>query len=172
MKALVRMMGEYNRWANERLFHDCSQLTEEQLTRDFGSEYPTIHATLDHGLLVDRIWLDRFSNRAPVYVDFETKVTSSFADLAKERSFTDEDLSCFINGVSEARLLEDIRYTTIREPETVTQPLGSSLLHVFHHQCHYRGQVHAFLHMLGLKPRNLDLLHFQRQTRLGGMALA
>ncbi|WP_417684064.1 DinB family protein [Roseibium sp.] len=171
MKALIRMMSEYNRWANNRLIEDCACVSVHDLWKDLGAEYRSIHGTLDHGLLVDRLWLARFSGLEPPFADFKTSLTTSFEELTLERSYTDEDLDSFIDNVSEAFLLRNIEYTTFRSTQKISQPLGSALLHLFHHQSHYRAQVQAFLQQFGKKTRTLDLLRFQRLTMLGGTAV-
>ncbi|WP_162009386.1 DinB family protein [Labrenzia sp. CE80] len=171
MRAFVRMMTEYNRWANDRLFADCRTVDPVEMSRDFKAEFSSIHGTLDHILLVDRLWLARFANQPDPFTSYEDMVTEDFDELAEQRAYTDEDLTLFSDSVTEAQLAKVIQFSTIRDPQRLAQPLGSAMVHLFHHQSQYRAQVQVFLHMLGARSQILDLLHFQCQTRLGVISL-
>jgi uncharacterized damage-inducible protein DinB len=44
----------------------------------------------------------------------------------------------------------------------MTEPLGGMLAHVFNHQTHHRGQIHAILTSLGQPSVVLDMIAFLR----------
>lgn len=165
------MMCEYSRWANAQLLEDCAALSDEELFRDLGVEYESVHGTLDHSLLVDRIWLARFTGQTEVETRYSQRLTDSFSSLREQRFYTDEDLTKYTASLTEAALLKQLQYTMVRDPIEVAQPISSALLNLFHHQNHYRAQAQALVHMLGVKPRMVDLLNFQRQTGMGGLAI-
>ena len=54
-------------------------------------------------------------------------------------------LSPSFSGLSDDDLKRKVRYTTISRPAAIEQELGYALPHVFNHQTHHRGQVHALL---------------------------
>jgi len=167
MKAYMRMMAGYNQWANARLMEDCGRLDEGLYHKDLGAYYNSIHGTLDHVLLVDMIWLVRLHGEGETYDTFDMQLTESFEDYARERRTVDERLLAFVEQATEADLMRTILYRTIRNPVVMEQPVGSALVHVFNHQTHHRGQIHAFLTMHGLAPQPLDLLYFQRESGQG-----
>jgi uncharacterized damage-inducible protein DinB len=45
---------------------------------------------------------------------------------------------------------------------TISQRLAPALAHMFNHQTHYRGQVHAALTMLKHPAPDLDMMIFQK----------
>jgi uncharacterized damage-inducible protein DinB len=53
-------------------------------------------------------------------------------------------------------------YTTVSDMRTMSQRLAPSLAHLFNHQTHHRGQIHAALTRLGTDAPSLDLSQFQR----------
>ena len=172
MKAFIRMMCEYSRWANARLMEDCSALSAEQLSRDFGSEFGSVHRTLDHALLMDRLWLARLSGSELPRSSTGQTLTSTFRDLQEQRLFTDQDLIAFTEALTEASLANPVRYRLEEGRTELVQPLVSALLHVFNSQSQYRAQAHCFLHMLKQSPQTLDMLDFQQQTGLGGLTFS
>lgn len=57
--AYAKAMAD-NRWMNNRLYECCAQLSDAERKRDVGAFFKSIHGTLNHLLLGDRIWLGRF----------------------------------------------------------------------------------------------------------------
>ena len=62
----------------------------------------------------------------------------------------------YIDGIDEDRLAATFTYTPVSTPKPVTQPLAPALAHLFNHQTHHRGQVHAMLAGTGVPPPQLD----------------
>jgi uncharacterized damage-inducible protein DinB len=59
--AHYRMFGHYNTWANNRLFAATAQLPTDQYRADRGAFFRSVHGTLNHLLVTDRIWMQRFT---------------------------------------------------------------------------------------------------------------
>jgi uncharacterized damage-inducible protein DinB len=55
------MFGRYNAWANGRLYEAAARLSVEQYRADRGAFFKSVHATLNHLLATDRIWMRRFT---------------------------------------------------------------------------------------------------------------
>ena len=71
-------------------------------------------------------------------------------------------LSPSFSGLSDDDLKRKVRYTTISRPAAIEQELGYALPHVFNHQTHHRGQVHALLTKITGDAPSLDLIMYQR----------
>jgi uncharacterized damage-inducible protein DinB len=89
--------------------------------------------------------------------------------LCGEREAEDARIAAWVDGLDEKTLAGTFTYRTIVDPREVTQPLAPALAHVFNHQTHHRGQVHAL--MTGIGGRDaapaMDLIYFQRETGIG-----
>ena len=57
----LRRMARYNAWANRRLYAACAQLAADEYRKPRPAFFGSIHATLNHLLVVDRIWLARIA---------------------------------------------------------------------------------------------------------------
>jgi uncharacterized damage-inducible protein DinB len=162
--AHYQMFGHYNAWANSRLYDAAAQLTDEQYRADRGAFFKSVHGTLNHLLVTDRVWMARFTGEgdAPARLDailFETLETLRAAREAEDRRITE-----FVETLDEKRIAGTIKYRRVSSPEQFEQQLAPALAHWFNHQTHHRGQVHALLTgLLGQAPE-LDLLYFQRLT--------
>ena len=57
-KAWALEMALYNKWQNEKLYGFCDALSDAVRTQDRGLYFGSIHRTLDHILMVDRVLWD------------------------------------------------------------------------------------------------------------------
>jgi uncharacterized damage-inducible protein DinB len=44
----VRLLYEYNGWANNRVLDACARLSQDEFTRDLGSSFSSVRDTLVH----------------------------------------------------------------------------------------------------------------------------
>lgn len=163
MKAHFQMMAAYNAWANRRLYAAVEGLPEHDYRADFGAFFRSVHGTLNHLVVADRIWLARFLGAPPPGYRLDQIVHDDRADLAAARRALDAEIVAFAAGLSESRLDAPITYHLVTRDEQVTQPLAPALAHFFNDQTHHRGQVHALLTRLTGDAPTLDLLYFQRE---------
>src|SRR5262245_6897568 len=61
MKAHLQRLAAYNRWANSRFYEAAFALSETDYRRDVGAFFKSMHGTLNHLLLTDRICLKRLT---------------------------------------------------------------------------------------------------------------
>ena len=54
-------MARYNRWQNENLYGVADTLTDGERRRERGAFFGSIHATLNHLLWADQIWMNRLA---------------------------------------------------------------------------------------------------------------
>ncbi|MDD7908895.1 MULTISPECIES: DinB family protein [Pseudovibrio] len=167
MKAAFVMFAAYNQWANNLLLEECAQLDEADYHRDLGVYFNSIHGTLDHQLVADRLWLYRFTGEGEAYDSLDDTLTGGFADLREKRKLMDERIISVIDRMQERDFMRTLIYRTVRKPLVMQQPLGAALFHFFNHQTHHRGQVHGMLTQLGRTPEAVDMIYFQRETGLG-----
>ena len=57
----VQRMARYNRWQNQNLYGVADALADTERRRDRGAFFGSIHATLNHLLWADRIWMHRLA---------------------------------------------------------------------------------------------------------------
>ena len=61
MEPRYAMFAAYNTWANERLYDAAAKLSDADYRADRGAFFKSMHGTLNHLLLGDRIWMRRFT---------------------------------------------------------------------------------------------------------------
>jgi uncharacterized damage-inducible protein DinB len=167
MKPHFAMMAGYNAWCNERIYDVVAQLPDADYRADRGAFFKSVHGTLNHLLVADRIWLKRFSGRGDAPNRLDAILFENLDDLRDARHREDERIIAYIDSLSEADLGGRIRYKTITNPVEIEQPLAPALIHFFNHQTHHRGQVHGLLTGFRLEAPSLDLILFQRKSGMG-----
>lgn len=163
MLSIYRMFAGYNAWANERIYAAAGALADTDYRADCGAFFKSVHATLNHILVADRIWLRRFTGEGDAPNRLDAILHDDFAALATARRAEDRRIIAYVDGLDEARLAGMVSYVPVSTPTPVTQPLAPALSHVFNHQTHHRGQVHALLTRLAGTAPSLDLIFFQRE---------
>ena len=160
--AHYRMFALYNEWANGRLYDAAGQLSVEQYRADRGAFFKSVHGTLNHLLVTDRIWMQRFTGEGEAPDRLDAILFETFDELRAARVSEDRRIVSYVEGLDEARISGTIRYRRVSSREEFEQELAPALAHWFNHQTHHRGQVHAVLTGLVGEAPPLDLLFFQR----------
>lgn len=162
LKPHFEQFAAYNRWANQRLYDDAEALPEEARKRELGLFFHSLHGTLNHILVADRIWLRRLTGEGPQPERLSQILFEDFSELRTAREQEDQRIIRFIAGLSEAELNATFEYRTT-SGKAQAQRRADTLAHFFNHQTHHRGQAHAALTILGVpEPAPLDLLAMQR----------
>jgi len=155
----VHTLARYNRWQNQSLYKAASGLSESERLADGGAFFGSINATLRHILWADQLWLSRFTDGpAPEgsHSEWIARI-SNFSDLSATRDAFDQEILDWSAQVSPDWLASSLTWTARMTGEKRTQGTGKLVVHLFNHQTHHRGQVHALLTRFGAKPEDTDL---------------
>ena len=162
--AYVRTLARYNQWANRRLYAAAAALPEAEYMRELPSYFGSLHATLNHILVGDRLWLARLTGPPAAGITALDQIL--YADLVGLRVAREAEDALIINyadDLDEPTLNSTLRYKTVKG-DAQAAPLRLVLGHLFNHQTHHRGQCHGLLSALGVKePPELDLIYFVRE---------
>ena len=154
----ARTMAQYNQWMNERLYECCARIPDEERKRDVGAFFKSIHGTLNHLLLGDKIWLGRFLGKPFAVSSLSEELYADFAELRRERVATDKMISGWAQSLTVQGLSEDLRYTSTVNPKPRRYPLWFAAAHFFNHQTHHRGQLTTLLAQRKIDPGVTDLV--------------
>jgi len=151
-----RTLALYNRLANERLYEACAALSDAARRQDRKAFFRSIHGTLNHILVGDRIWLNRFEGREVPSTNLDAELYADFETLRQARRAEDARIEAFAAGLTPADLAGSIRYVN-NEGRTLEDPMDLLVAHFFNHQTHHRGQAHDLLCQAGHRGVVLDM---------------
>jgi uncharacterized damage-inducible protein DinB len=164
VKAHFEQFAAYNCWANARLYHAALALSDADYRRNVGAFFRSMHGTLNHLLVADRIWLKRLTGQGDHPDRLDAIIHDDQRALALARTDEDDRIIRYVASLDDAMLDSLLEYkTTSGTP--FKQKRCDILAHLFNHQTHHRGQAHTILSIcIGREPPPLDLLLFQRGT--------
>ncbi len=167
------MFAGYNAWCNERLYDAAAKVSDADYRADRRAFFKSLHGTLNHLLVGDRIWMQRFTGKGELPPSLETILYDDFAELRAARISEDARISTYIYALSEADLRGSIRYRTLVRPTDIEQELSPALDHFFNHQTHHRGQAHALVSSIigNDETPSFDLIIYQRETGQGQLRI-
>ena len=164
----ARVMARYNRWMNEKLYAVAGEIGDDERKKDRGAFFGSIHRTLNHLLLADRVWLGRFTRAVLQEGEFgpggikslDQELYADFDELRRERVKTDDALDEWVATLTAEKLAGNLRFVRRGTPNEL--PLWHAVAHVFNHQTHHRGQVTTLLMQAGRDPGVTDLIAMLR----------
>ncbi|MBB5663368.1 putative damage-inducible protein DinB [Rhizobium leguminosarum] len=144
-----RMFASYNRWANAQVYAAAADLSDAEFRSDHGAFFGSLHHTLNHLMVADRIWMKRFTGTGEAPTSLDAILYEERHVLDAARKTEDERIIAWTGALDEAKLAADFTYSPVSQPIEITQPLWTALSHLFNHQTHHRGQCHMTLTALG-----------------------
>lgn len=158
----VRLLIDYNRWANGRLLMPASELTEDEFTAPIGLSMESIRGVLAHQLGTEVIWLARCRGESPSSI-LSQRDLPAFDSLRRRWHEQDAEQEVFLARLTDADVNAPVTYRTTRGQEFST-PLGQVVMHVVNHGTQFRSEAGVALTQLGHSPGDVDLIVYLRRS--------
>jgi uncharacterized damage-inducible protein DinB len=146
----ARLMSRYNRWMNEKLYDVCDLLDDEMRREDRGAPFTSIHGTLNHLLLTDRVWMGRFTGVPCSFQSLDQELYADWNALRRERRCTDDDIEQWVELLTEESFDEVLHFRSMSAKRDMSLPGSVCIVHFFNHQTHHRGQLTTLLEQCGV----------------------
>src|SRR5262249_60905420 len=85
-----RMFAGYNAWCNKRLYEAAAQISDTDYRANRGAFFRSLHGTLNHLLVGDRIWMQRFTSQGELPSSLDAILYDDFVQLRAARQAEDE----------------------------------------------------------------------------------
>src|SRR5262245_34424996 len=105
-----RRLAQYNAWANGRIYAAVAQLADAARKEPRPCFFGSIHGTLNHILVGDRLWLSRLTGSDPGITSLDQELYGDFHELRAARKAEDQRLIEVVAGYDETRLSGVLRY--------------------------------------------------------------
>ena len=152
----MRVLYDYNAWANHRSLEAAAALPNEQFLKPMGSSFGSVRDTLAHICGAEWIWLERFQGRSPASLP-DMAESADAASLRAKWAEQEERLLAFVGKLTQGF-------------GVYKNPLWQSMQHVVNHGTYHRGQVTTMLRQHGAQPILTDLMHFYRERAVAAGA--
>ncbi len=159
-KEAIRLLYEYNRWANARILDAAANITDEQFLAPASFPHGGLRGTLTHVLFAEWIWRKRLEGDSPTR-RISADEFPTFDSLRSRWLAESAELMRFIYSLSDEALAGKFQYKTTSgaaHEDVVWQVLA----HVVNHGTQHRSEAAAMLTAMGYSPGDLDLIVFLR----------
>lgn len=154
------LMARFNQWVNRQLYDKVATLDEEAYRADTGIFFHSIHHTLNHLLVVDRLWIGRVTGTDHGISSLDQILFEDFASLRAAREAEDRGLIVLLDEMADDRIEALVRFSTIKRDRHFEARVRDLLSGLFNHQTHHRGQIFAVLQQRGMDLPDVDLPFF------------
>ena len=176
-----KLLSDYNAWMNTKLYDAAATLPLAELTADKGAFFGSILGTLNHIVVADTVWLQRFAKQGnslksphqpphpleshialapicqlPTPTSLNALLFADLTELRQRRMLLDAAISNWIVELTDDDLAQNVQYGNMKGTPQC-KPLDSLLLHFFNHQTHHRGQASTLLFQSGIDIGETDL---------------
>jgi len=169
-----QLMAQYNLRMNTQVYAAASQLSADELSQDTGAFFKSIIGTLNHILVGDLFWLNRFallhgtdSNQLSSLKALKTfPKPSALNQILFENFYELKEARKHLDLMIQEWLTKDACHEDFKriltyhnsKGEGASRDFGELVAHLFNHQTHHRGQVSTLLSQNGVDVGGTDFL--------------
>jgi len=155
----LRLMAQYSSWQNGSLITAADTLTDADRWQGRGAFFGSIGATFNHLLWDDALWLARFAGHTRPERDMAVSLTepSDWGTFKARRRAQDSAIEAWAEGLVPGDLNGVVAWYPGGGTTRIEKPATVCFAHLFNHQTHHRGQIHAMLTAAGAVPEATDL---------------
>ncbi len=156
----VQSMARYNAWQNRQLKTILKPRGEAWARRTGAGFFGSIFATLNHIAWADAMWMGRIAGGEMPDGGIAQSVafTPTLAEWEIARFRLDARILHWADNLRSTELTGDLSYHSVVLGGSVSKSRAACVVHMFNHQTHHRGQVHAMLTEAGVEAPVSDLL--------------
>lgn len=149
LREYARAMAAYNVWMNEKIYAAAAELSDAERKQDRGAAFGSIHRTLNHLLLGDQAWMQRFHGQPVTMKSPDQQLHDDFEELRAARRAMDAEITAWAEGLTEEFGEAPFPVRSVTYNREWVRPGWALVVHLFNHQTHHRAQVGTLLHQLG-----------------------
>jgi uncharacterized damage-inducible protein DinB len=166
-----RQLARNNHLANRRLQIAIAALQPAEWHAQRTSFFPSLCATLNHIYCVDLFYIDAMQGGTLGLAAFDEDIPHPDAMiLAAAQTALDQSLLTLVLALAPSDLSRPVHIH--RGARIQTETLADTLMHVFLHDQHHRGQAHAMLSGTSTPPPQLDEFFMSDEARFRTADLA
>lgn len=155
----LRMLARYHRWAGRVLLEHLEPFSDDVWYRDEGLFFQSIHATLNHLLLVDRLWPGRLREEPIPFNGLDEILEPEREGLIRALEAEWQRIIDYVDSLDDEAAAGLARFRDSQGIER-QMPRGPLLQHLANHGTHHRGQISAVITRLGGTAPPMDLGYY------------
>ena len=162
----VKILYEYNYWANDQIFVSAQRITAEQFAATAAFPHGGLAGTLRHLVSAEATWRARLEGTS--LIPLEKGRHHTLESLEHRRQQEQEAMRAYLECLTDQDLA--LHHGQPKWPQQIRALKGEQsllwhyLVHVVHHGIQHRSEAAALLTQYGQSPGDLDFLVFIEAT--------
>ena len=166
----LQSLLDYNAWANDEIYKVVLDMPLEEVTKERKTSLKSIHVSLNHLLVVEKIWLAHMKGKKHSFDNLRTVLHEDLEELRAAHAAMDQEIKDYAAGLSGDDLEEVVDY------ELISGNKGSlsramALTHIVTHGNYHRGWIADMMGQAGVKQPQMDIPVYERAARESGTKL-
>ena len=153
------LLARYNIWSTTKLNQVLKTVSNDDFNAECGLYFKSISGTLNHLPVGEHyLWFPRFLAKPTPVLKLNTIIENDkdkLISLLEDKALNWID---FLKCVDIEKFKYDLQYKTSTGKD-MNLPYAATLLHVFNHGTHHRGQITAALTSMGYLCPEIDLVY-------------
>ena len=162
----ARMLADYKRWANQRLFDSLAALPPGEVNKERVSVFTNIIGILNHIYVVDCIWKAHLEGRGHGFKTSHDLLHPQLGDLHRAQQDIDDWYCQWGERQTEDSLDKTVEFTFV-SGDSGKMSAGAMLMHVVNHASYHRGWIIQIYFGIPAMPPMTDLPIYLRETDPG-----
>jgi uncharacterized damage-inducible protein DinB len=151
-------LARYHVWTTGKMLDAVATMSDAHYREDCGLFFHSVHGTLNHMLVGERLWYARFAEGTSLKIPLNAELESDRTALANELRNAVKRWAVWVPTVDSKQFDDNLQYTRT-SGEAVTTPFAPTLGHIFNHGTHHRGQISAALTAMKYPVLEIDLIY-------------
>ena len=152
---------DYNSWANNEFFKVIAELPEAEVNKQRQSFMNSIRNSLNHLLVIDKIWLANMKKEKHVFTNLQTILFENMNDLWEEKKITENEIRGYVTTLNEDEMEEIIEFELIGGNKS-SLPRFMIITHLITHGGYHRGIIAEMCGKIPLPPIAQDITVWQK----------
>ena len=152
---------DYNSWANNQFFKVIVELPEVEVNKQRESFMNSIRNSLNHLLVIDKIWLANMKKEKHVFTNLQTILFENMNDLWEEKKITENEIRGYVTTLNEDEMEEIIEFELIGGNKS-SLPRFMIITHLITHGGYHRGIIAEMCGKIPLPPIAQDITVWQK----------
>ncbi|VVM45683.1 hypothetical protein PS645_00486 [Pseudomonas fluorescens] len=162
----ARMLTDYKRWADRRLFDSLAALPPGEVNKERVSVFKNMIGTLNHIYVVDCIWQAHLQGRHHGFETSHDLLHPHLPELRLAQNDIDQWYCKWTARQTDASLDHPVEFAFV-SGERGTMSAGAMLMHVVNHASYHRGWVIQMYFEIPAMPPVTDLPVYLREADPG-----
>ena len=164
--ATASLFARYRAWADRLTYDSVAALPTGEADKQRQTLFKTIVGTLNHNLLIDRVWQAHIEGREHGFKARNVVIHADLPALSTAQQATNQWWIDWCAAQTDKSLEAPVRFRFIDGGDS-TMTRGAILLHVVNHGSYHRGWIAEMFHAVPRKPPATDLPVFLREAVKG-----